>query len=129
MEHTFVSALLLMFLMADPLGNIPIFISALKQVPATRRTKIIIRECAIAALILSVFAFGGRSIFECSGPQSGCFVNRWRVNRAFDGDSNGISVKRRGFRRVAERRTVYRTLGGACHCRALDFGNNFGFGR
>ena len=67
MEHTFVSALLLMFLMADPLGNIPIFISALKQVPAARRTKIILRECAIAALILSVFAFGGRSFLDALG--------------------------------------------------------------
>ena len=29
MEYTFFSALLLMFLMADPLGNIPVFISRL----------------------------------------------------------------------------------------------------
>ena len=59
MEHSFSSALLLMFLMADPLGNIPLFIAALKQVPARRRTFIILRECAIAALVLAALSIGG----------------------------------------------------------------------
>ena len=56
MEHSFVSALLLMFLMADPLGNIPIFISSLKSVQENRRSKVVIRECFIAAVILCIFA-------------------------------------------------------------------------
>lgn len=67
MEHSFSSALLLMFLMADPLGNIPLFIAALKQVPARRRTFIILRECAIAALVLAVFAFVGKSFLDALG--------------------------------------------------------------
>lgn len=67
MEHSFSSALLLMFLMADPLGNIPLFIAAFKQVPARRRTFIILRECAIAALVLAVFAFVGKSFLDALG--------------------------------------------------------------
>lgn len=67
MEHSFSSALLLMFLMADPLGNIPLFIAALKQVPARRRTFIILREYAIAALVLAVFAFVGKSFLDALG--------------------------------------------------------------
>ena len=67
MEHTFVSALLLMVLMADPFGNIPIFISSLKTTQPKRRAWIIIRECAIAALILAVFAFGGSSFLAALG--------------------------------------------------------------
>lgn len=67
MEHSFSSALLLMFLMADPLGNIPLFIAALKQVPARRRTFIILRECAIAALVLAVFAFVGKPFLDALG--------------------------------------------------------------
>ena len=63
MEYTFFSALLLMFLMADPLGNIPVFISTLKQVAPERRSKIILRECLIAALVLAIFAFGGKAFF------------------------------------------------------------------
>lgn len=67
MEHSFSSALLLMFLMADPLGNIPLFIAALKQVPARRRTFIILRECAIAATVLAVFAFVGKPFLDALG--------------------------------------------------------------
>lgn len=67
MEHSFFSALLLMFLMADPLGNIPIFISALRQVPAHRRAKIIIRECMIATMILSLFSFVGKPFLDSLG--------------------------------------------------------------
>ena len=51
MEHSFVSALLLMFLMADPLGNIPIFISSLKSVQENRRSKVVIRECYVFLLL------------------------------------------------------------------------------
>ena len=67
MEHSFVSALLLMFLMADPLGNIPIFISSLKSVPEHRRSRVVIRECVIAALILCIFAFGGKAFLDALG--------------------------------------------------------------
>lgn len=67
MEHSFLSALLLMFLMADPLGNIPIFISALRQVPAHRRTKIILRECLIATLVLTLFSFIGKPFLDSLG--------------------------------------------------------------
>ena len=67
MEHSFISALLLMFLMADSLGNIPIFISSLKSVPENRRSRVVIRECFIAALILCVFAFGGKAFLDALG--------------------------------------------------------------
>ncbi len=67
MEHLFVSALLLMFLMADPLGNIPIFISSLKSVQENRRSKVVIRECFIAAVILCIFAFGGKAFLDALG--------------------------------------------------------------
>ena len=58
---------LLMFLMADPLGNIPIFISSLKSVPEHRRSRVVIRECVIAALILCIFAFGGKAFLDALG--------------------------------------------------------------
>ena len=67
MEHTFVSALLLMFLMADPFGNIPVFVACLKSVSPKRRAWVIIRECGIAVLVLAVFAFGGRAFLDALG--------------------------------------------------------------
>jgi MarC family membrane protein len=58
-EHTFFSATILLLLVTDPLGNIPIFISALDPVPRERRTRVVLRELAIAfAVLLGFMAFG-----------------------------------------------------------------------
>ncbi|CAN0618293.1 multiple antibiotic resistance protein [Burkholderia multivorans] len=55
MEYNFVSATVLLVLITDPLGNIPLFISALRDVPRERRVKLILREVAIAFVILLFF--------------------------------------------------------------------------
>ena len=49
---SFVSAAVLLFLVMDPLGNIPLFLSALKQVPPERQRKVILREMLIALAVL-----------------------------------------------------------------------------
>ncbi|WP_407648027.1 YhgN family NAAT transporter [Endozoicomonas gorgoniicola] len=56
------STAVLLFLIMDPLGNMPIFISALKHVPEERRTKVLIRELLIALSILVVFLFIGDNV-------------------------------------------------------------------
>ena len=55
MEYNFLSATVLLLLITDPLGNIPLFIAALKNVPKDRRVKVILREVAIAFVILLIF--------------------------------------------------------------------------
>lgn len=67
MDQTFISALVLLLLVADPVGNIPIFIAALKDVPPARRTRVILRECLIAFVVLVVFAFFGKSFMNLVG--------------------------------------------------------------
>lgn len=67
MNDTFLSAVLLLFLVADPFGNIPIFISALRDVPRERRRRIILRECLIAFGVLTAFVFAGRPFLEMLG--------------------------------------------------------------
>ena len=52
MEHTFASATILLLLITDPLGNIPIFVSSLRAVPPARRSRVILREVLIAFAIL-----------------------------------------------------------------------------
>lgn len=52
MEYTFLSATVLLLLITDPLGNIPLFISAMRSVPRERRVKLILREVGIAFVIL-----------------------------------------------------------------------------
>ena len=59
------SAGLTLLLIMDPLGNIPVFLSVLKNVESeTRKRKILIRELAIALLVLLVFLFIGQYLLK-----------------------------------------------------------------
>ncbi|MGF6857817.1 MarC family protein [Paraburkholderia sp. CI3] len=64
MEYTFLSATVLLILITDPLGNIPIFVSCLRDVSPERRTVVILREVAIAFAILLVFMVLGQSFLR-----------------------------------------------------------------
>lgn len=63
-SSSFVSATVLLLLVTDPLGNIPLFIGLLKQVDPARRRRIIIREVFFAFLILLFFAFFGQVFLD-----------------------------------------------------------------
>jgi MarC family membrane protein len=60
MNYTLVSATILLILITDPIGNIPIFARALRHVSAERRTWVIMREVLIAFLLLLGFMFVGK---------------------------------------------------------------------
>jgi multiple antibiotic resistance protein len=59
---TLYTATLMLLLVMDPIGNIPVFLAALVRVDPKRRKMIIMRELAIALLVLVFFLFFGRSI-------------------------------------------------------------------
>ncbi|MGH8051868.1 MAG: YhgN family NAAT transporter [Arenimonas sp.] len=59
---TTLSAALLLFLILDPLGNIPVFLSLLKPLPSKRRRWVLIRELLIALGVLFVFLWAGRYV-------------------------------------------------------------------
>ena len=61
---TVFSAAMLLFLVMDPFGNIPLFMSALQDVDSERHTRIIIRELFIALGVLVLFLFTGRYILD-----------------------------------------------------------------
>jgi len=67
MNPDFVSAFVVLLLVFDPFGNVPIFITALREVPAARRRRIIARECVIAFAVLTVFVFVGRPFMDVIG--------------------------------------------------------------
>jgi multiple antibiotic resistance protein len=48
----------------DPLGNIPLFLSALKDVKPERRTRVLIREVLLAFVVLLVFLFLGKYLLQ-----------------------------------------------------------------
>ena len=68
---TMLSATILLFLVMDPLGNILLFVTALQNVPAKRRKRVVARELLIAYAVLVVFLFTGEHLLHAlniSGP-------------------------------------------------------------
>ena len=61
---TVLAAILLLIIIMDPIGNVPVFLSILKNIPLERRKKIIIRELIIAFTILLFFMFIGRYLLQ-----------------------------------------------------------------
>ena len=61
---TITAAALLLFFILDPLGNIPVFLGLLKDVPAARQRRILMRELLIALGVLMVFLWGGQYALE-----------------------------------------------------------------
>ena len=58
------SIALALFLLMDPVGNIPFYISFLKGIPPRRQRIIIIREMLIALFIIILFSFVGEALME-----------------------------------------------------------------
>jgi MarC family membrane protein len=68
---TLLSAMILLFLVMDPLGNILLFVTALQNVPSARRKRVVARELLIAYVVLVVFLFTGEHLLHAlniSGP-------------------------------------------------------------
>lgn len=61
MEQVLPTALML-FLVMDSLGNVPLFLSLLKDLPAARRRVVLARELLIALGVLLAFLYGGQSL-------------------------------------------------------------------
>ncbi len=60
---TFTSTAVLLFLVMDPLGNVPSFVSTLALVAPERRRRVLLRELLIALAALMGFAlFFGRQV-------------------------------------------------------------------
>ena len=61
---TITAAALLLFLILDPLGNIPIFLSMLRTLSPERQRYVLARELLIALGVLMVFLWGGKYALE-----------------------------------------------------------------
>lgn len=63
-QMTTLSAGILLFLILDPLGNIPLFLGLLKHVRPQRRRYVLARELLIALGVLFAFLIGGQFILR-----------------------------------------------------------------
>jgi len=102
MEQTFLSATILLIVITDPLGNIPLFISNMRKVRSERRLKVIVRECAIAFLVLLFFMLFGRQVLtllrlseETLKIAGGIILFLIALNMIFPG--TGVEVGRDGM--------------------------------
>jgi len=59
MDHSFLSAFILLLLVLDPLGSLPIFIPIMRSVAPERRRIVALREVGIAFAVLFAFMFFG----------------------------------------------------------------------
>jgi multiple antibiotic resistance protein len=61
------SVAIMLFLVIDPFGNIPIFLAAMRTVPPERHTRVMVRELLVALVILLAFLFAGPGILKSLG--------------------------------------------------------------
>ena len=66
METLWATAITL-FLIMDPLGNVPIFLVVLEHVAEHRRRYIILRELIIALIVMLLFLFAGPAMLRTLG--------------------------------------------------------------
>jgi len=64
MANEFLSAAVVLALVIDPVGNVPIVNAMLAGLPPARRRLVILRECAIAFATLALFMAFGRKFLE-----------------------------------------------------------------
>lgn len=61
---TLASAALMLFLILDPLGNVPVVLGLLRPLPRERRQAVLVREMLIALGVLMVFLWIGPSVLR-----------------------------------------------------------------
>jgi MarC family membrane protein len=62
-----ISAAIVLLLVMDPFGNIPLVLASMQNIPAERRAMLVMRECGIAFTVLVVFLFGGQAFLSLLG--------------------------------------------------------------
>ena len=67
MDLSFGSAIVVLLLVVDPIGNIPLAATLLRRVEPARRVRVVARECAIAFAVLLAFVFTGKAMLRLFG--------------------------------------------------------------
>jgi multiple antibiotic resistance protein len=63
----FLSIFIMLFLIMDPFGNVPVFLSILDKVKPERRRKVLIRELFLALIVIIGCILGGKQIIAFLG--------------------------------------------------------------
>ena len=79
MSEIFIQTFFLYFIVIDPLGNTPLFLSITQHMETKQKIKVAFSATVIASIILLFFALLGSSLKLFTYFVS-CFYNRWRNN-------------------------------------------------
>ena len=63
----FGAAAVMLFLIMDPIGNVPFFHAIVQKVEMRQRARIMLRELVVAYVILCAFLFGGKPFLQLLG--------------------------------------------------------------
>ncbi|QCI18972.1 YhgN family NAAT transporter [Buchnera aphidicola] len=100
-----ISTTILLILIMDPLGNLPVFMTILKNLNAKRRRIVVIREMIIALIVMLLFLFLGEKILnilnlktETVSISGGIILFLIAIKMIFPSeDNNGISSNEEPF--------------------------------
>ena len=67
MDLTFSSAVAILLMVMDPVGNVPLIAGLLRDVDPGRSVQVIVRECGIAFGVLLAFMFVGNWLLQLLG--------------------------------------------------------------
>jgi multiple antibiotic resistance protein len=59
-----ITAAVMLFLIMDPVGNLPVFLSILRHLPEHRRRRVMLRELLIALVVMLIFLFAGQQLLN-----------------------------------------------------------------
>ena len=65
--ETILATAITLFLIMDPLGNVPVFLVVLERVAEARRPRIILRELLLALAVMLLFLFAGPTMLRSLG--------------------------------------------------------------
>ena len=88
------SAVVLLFLVIDPFGNVPFFAAALNGVDPMRRKRVIVRELLPAYAVMVAFLFAGQPLLTILGISEPALTIAGGVILFFDRTSDGVSSSR-----------------------------------
>jgi multiple antibiotic resistance protein len=60
-------AIIVLFIIVDPFGNIPIFVGLTEKITENQKRKVFNTACLVGFILLLVFAFTGQEIFDIFG--------------------------------------------------------------
>jgi multiple antibiotic resistance protein len=68
-----ITIFLAVFIVVDPFGIVPVFISLTAELPPRRKTATILKAVSVALVVLCIFIFTGNAILRFLGIQPGSF--------------------------------------------------------